>query len=227
MSGTETGRRTASPINVIKDLGRLVPKQINDELQLAKRQLTSKGINVGVAAGLGVAALLFLSALGICLLVAAIMGLAEVMPAWGAALVVAAFFLLLIVIVALIAVVKIKKAMPLMPEDALRGFKHDLGILKEGSAFDVSTLDQPEPTREEKERMAAEKEAEKAKKEAEKENLSYAELKARSEARRAHLAELRDKLGKQASTAEKTAEKAYGLKEKLQKFKPGSSTDGQ
>lgn len=227
MSGTETGHRTASPINVIKDLGRLVPKQINDELQLAKRQLTSKGINVGVAAGLGVAALLFLSAFGISLLVAGIMGLAVVMPAWLSALLVAAFFLLLILILALIAFVKIKKAMPLVPEDALRGLKHDLGILKEGSAFDVSTLDKPEPTREEKERMAAEKEAEKAKKEAAKEKLSYAELMARSEARRAHLTELRDKLGKQASTAEKTAEKAYGLKEKLQKFKPGSSADGK
>jgi len=222
MSGTETGRRGASPVSVIKDLGRLVPKQINDEIQLALRQLKAKGINVGVAAGLAVAALFFLSVMGISLLVAGIMGLAEVMPAWLAALVVAAFFLLLILILVAIAIPKVKKAMPLVPEDALRGVKHDLGILKEGSAFDVSTLDKPEVSKEEKERLKAEKEAEKEKKQAEKEDLSYADLKARSEARRAHLTELRDRLGKQASSAEKTAEKAYGLKERLQKFRPGS-----
>ncbi|GHD07759.1 phage holin family protein [Zhihengliuella salsuginis] len=222
MSGTETGRRAASPISVIKDLGRLVPKQINDEIQLALRQLKAKGINVGVAAGLAVAALFFLSAMGIALLVAGIMGLAEVMPAWLAALVVAAFFLLLILILVAIAVPKAKKAMPLMPEDALRGVKHDLGILKEGSSFDEKTLDKPEVSKEEKERLKAEKDAEKAKKQSEKDELSYADLKARSDARRAHLAELRDRLGKQAGSAEKTAEKAYGIKERLQKFRPGS-----
>lgn len=222
MSGTETGRRGASPISVIKDLGRLVPKQLNDEIQLALRQLKGKGINVGVAAGLAVAALFFLSALGISLLVAGIMGLAEVMPAWLAALVVAAFFLLLILILVAIAVPKAKKAMPLVPEDALRGVKHDLGILKEGSSFDEKTLDKPEVTKEEKEQAKAEKEAEKAKKQAEKDELSYADLKARAEARRAHLTELRDRLGKQASSAEKTAEKAHGIKERLQKFRPGS-----
>ena len=30
---------------------------------------------------------------------------------------------------------KFKKAMPLVPEETIRGIKHDLGIAKEGSDF--------------------------------------------------------------------------------------------
>ena len=36
---------------------------------------------------------------------------------------------------------KFKKAMPLVPEDTIRGLKYDLGIAKEGSAFDPAVLD--------------------------------------------------------------------------------------
>ncbi|WP_309080324.1 phage holin family protein [Zhihengliuella sp.] len=216
MPYTQTTGRGTSPLNAAKDLGRLVPKQVNDEIQLAIAQLKAKGISVGVAAGLAVAALLFLSAMLISLLVAGIMGLAEVMPAWLAALAVAGFFLLLILILAAIAVPKAKKAMPLVPEDAIRGLKHDLGVLKEGSSFDVRTLDEPKQKTEEE--LAEERRKAEEKAAAKEPKPSYDDLQARTRARRAHLAELRDQL-----TKDKVARAAGKdmVKERLSNLRPG------
>ena len=69
------------------------------------------------------------------------MGLATIMPAWLAALLVCGVCLVIALIVALDGMHKFKKAMPLVPEDTLRGLKYDLGIAKEGSAFDPAVLD--------------------------------------------------------------------------------------
>ena len=71
------------------------------------------------------------------LIVAAIMGLATIMPAWLAALLVCGVCLIIAAIGALIGRNKFKKVMPLVPEETIRGLKYDLGIAKEGSAFDA------------------------------------------------------------------------------------------
>ena len=69
------------------------------------------------------------------------MGLATIMPAWLAALLVCAVCLIIAAIGALIGQNKFKKVMPLVPEETIRGLKYDLGIAKEGSAFDPAVLD--------------------------------------------------------------------------------------
>ena len=106
-----------------------------------RSKLKRKGIQLGVAAAFFAVALVFVAFLVIGLIVAAIMGLATIMPAWLAALLVCAVFLLIALIGGLIGLRKFKKAMPLVPEDTIRGLKHDLGIAKEGSAFDAAVLD--------------------------------------------------------------------------------------
>ncbi|NYE96656.1 hypothetical protein FHU41_002906 [Psychromicrobium silvestre] len=185
-----------------RTLLRLAPRQLNDEFSLAKEELKAKGVKVGIAAGMFGAALVFLGLLVIALVVAAIMGLATVLPAWLAALIVAAFFLLIIAISALLGLRFFKKALPLMPEEAIRGLKHDLGVMREGVSFDPQTLVKPELSKEEKAALKSEKlaqaEAAKAEREAKAAAAdpvpTEAELRERLTARRAHLLGLREDL---------------------------------
>ncbi|MDQ0094771.1 phage holin family protein [Paeniglutamicibacter psychrophenolicus] len=128
-------------------LSRLIPNQLADEARIAANVLKSKGINVGIAAGAGILALALLGLMAIALVVALVMGIGTVISPWLAALLVAAGFLVLAVVLGLFAFLKVKKAMPLLPDEAIRGFRHDLGVVKEGSAFDVSTLDEPRPSK--------------------------------------------------------------------------------
>ena len=128
---------------------RLAPRQLNDELSLAGIELKRKGAQVGVASALLGAALVLAAFMVVSLLVAAIMGLGVVMAPWLAALLLAALFLVLAAILGLIGALRVKKAMPLMPEEAWRGIRWDLGVLSEGRSFDPATLDN-KPAKEEK-----------------------------------------------------------------------------
>ncbi|MDQ0634746.1 putative membrane protein YqjE [Arthrobacter pascens] len=207
MSGRHSGRTsqglriTALP-RTLKLLFRLAPRQLNDEIALAKVEIKRKGIQLGVAAAFFAVALIFAVFLVVGLIVAAIMGLATVMPAWLAALLVSAAFLLVALIGALIGVRKFKKAMPLVPEEAIRGIKHDLGIAKEGSDFNAALLDPASPeakaAKAAKDEAAAKAKAEKqAKAEAHDKEFPHAsepELHRRLNLRRRHLGEVRDEL---------------------------------
>lgn len=210
MSGRHSGRTTgglsiAALPKTLRLVAKLAPRQLNDEIALAKIEIKRKGIQVGVAAAFFAVALVFLAFLVTGLIVAAIMGLATIMPAWLAALLVCAVFLVIALIGALIGMRKFKKAMPLVPEETIRGLKHDLGIVKEGSEFNPAVLD---PTSDEakaakaaKEAKAAQEKAEKEAKEAAKPDFgpapTEAELKSRLDKRRRHLTGVRDELGEE------------------------------
>lgn len=196
----------SSLIEALKTASRLVPRQINDEIALAKLELEHKKARVGgvaIAAGL---ALAFTALLVIALVVAAIAGLATLMPLWLSALLVSAVFLLIIGLSGLIGYRKFKTLLPLLPEQAWRGIRHDLGIAKEGRDFDPATLDPQPLTKEEKkarkieaEEAAAKAKAERAAKEAEHgPKANENELIERTTARRAHLMTLREELVDQA-----------------------------
>lgn len=207
MSGRHTGRTsqglriTAVP-RTLKLLFRLAPRQLNDEIAFAKIELKRKGIQVGVAAAFFAVALIFVAFLVVGLIVAAIMGLATIMPAWLAALLVCALFLVIALIGGLIGVRKFKQAMPLVPAETIRGIKHDLGIVKEGSDFNAALLDPASPeakaAKAAKDEAAAKAKAEKeAKAAARKQEFPQAaepELHRRLEQRRRHLAQVRDEL---------------------------------
>jgi uncharacterized membrane protein YqjE len=200
--GTSGGLRIAALPRTLKWIYKLVPRQLNDEIAFAKIELKRKGIQLGVAAAFLAVALVFVVFLVIGLIVAAIMGLATIMPAWLAALLVCGVFLLIALIVGLVGYRKLKNAMPLMPEETVRGLKYDLGIAKEGSAFDPKVLD-PD-SRQYKAAKAAKAEAD-AKAKAEKEAKKAAEpefgpppteteLRLRLQQRRTHLTGVRDEL---------------------------------
>ncbi|MGP4032422.1 phage holin family protein [Pseudarthrobacter sp. 1C304] len=203
--GTSTGLRVAALPKTLKLIFKLAPRQLNDEIALAKVELKRKGIAVGIASAFLGVALVFVLFLVIGLIVAAIMGLATIMPAWLAALLVSAAFLLIAAIGALIGVSKFKKAMPLVPEDTIRGLKYDLGIAKEGSAFDPSVLDPDseayKAAKAAKEEAAAKAKAEKEAKQAAEPDLgpppTEAELRRRLDQRRTHLTGVRDELNEE------------------------------
>lgn len=208
MSGRHSGRtspglRISALPGTARLLFRLAPRQLNDEIAFAKIELKRKGIQVGVAAAFFAVALLFLAFLVVGLIVAAIMGLATIMPAWLAALLVSAAFLIIALIGGLVGMARFKKAMPLMPEETIRGIRHDIGVAKEGSAFNPAVLDPESP---EGKAAKARKDAEAAKAKAEKQakaaqhdqefpHASEPELVRRLSQRRHHLAEVRDELG--------------------------------
>ncbi len=127
----------------VEGLKELVPQQLSDEAKLATTLLKDKGIRMGVAVGLAVGALVVLLLFVIAVVVTLVNVLAIWLPGWAAALIVAGFFLLVALILGLVGYRKIKKALPLTPDAAIRGIRHDIGVLKEGSEFDESSLDEP------------------------------------------------------------------------------------
>ncbi|GAA4360284.1 phage holin family protein [Paeniglutamicibacter cryotolerans] len=199
-----SGDRTAAPTTIkgqVSGLGRLVPRQLRDELSLALIALKASGIRLGIAAGAAVVAIVFLCFLLISLVVAAIMGLSTVMAPWLAALIVGAAFLLLALALAGFAVWRVKRSMPLVPEEALRGLRHDVGILREGSSFNEATLDEPREPRHKDEDQVAAKEAKAAAP-----KPTHDELLKRTRARRHEIALLRDGLGYKLEAPRKAAE---------------------
>jgi hypothetical protein len=191
-SANTRGKRSTGSLSLfglVKLLARLTPRQVSDEVSIALAQMKQKGIKAGIAAAFLVVALVFVLFFAVALVVAAIMGLAEVMPAWLAALVVAAFFLVVGGVLALIGISRLKKQLPLIPEDAIRGIRYDLGVLKEGRSFDPATLDVKKP-KDEKDTKDGGKDAK-----PKEPTPSYEELRSRSGERRSHIADARDSLG--------------------------------
>lgn len=108
----------------------LVPRLIRDEVQLLKLELTGKLKSAGVGVGILVAAaLFFLFTIGV-LIAAAVLGLATALPAWLAALIVAASLLLLSALFALLGVRQLKKGGPPMPSDTIDSIKADVRAVK-------------------------------------------------------------------------------------------------
>jgi len=200
--GTTGGLRIAALPKTLRLIFQLAPRQLTDEIALARIEIKRKGIALGVAAAFLAVALVFVAFLIIGLIVAAIMGLATIMPAWLAALLACGVFLLVALIVGLIGYRKFKKTMPLVPQETLRNLKYDLGIAKEGSGFDPAVLD---PSSEQAKAAKAAKAEAAAKEKAEKEAKAAAgpdygppptedELRRRLDQRRSHLAVVRDEL---------------------------------
>lgn len=209
-----TTRKASAPswFDVVKVLLRLGPKQIGDELSLAIAQMKAKGIAAGVAAALIVVGLVFAAFLTIALIVAVIAVLHLWFQLWAAALITAGGFLLIAVVFAGIGVLKFKKTLPLMPEDAIRGFRLDLGTAAQGSAFDPASLDRAD----EQKRRAKQEAAEKARDQAKKpgggkpERPSYTELLRRTALRREHIASLQDAITSRLPQRSRAAESTTG-----------------
>lgn len=192
-TGTRTTKRPgAAPItDVVKVFVHLLPKQLKDEAQLAVLELKDKGIKVGVGAAFVVVGLLFLGLAVIALVGAAIAGLSHVMPAWLAALLLAVVFIVVLAVLALIGVSKIKNAMPLVPEKTIFGLRYDLGVLKEGSAYNEGRV-QREINEAEQKKQREKEEAANDPNRVKPVKPTEEQLRSRLKLRREHLKSLRD-----------------------------------
>ncbi len=121
----------ASAGELVKNLTEQVSLLIRDELKLAEYEMTRKAKRLGRGAGMfGGSGLVALYAIG-CLLAAAIIGLASVLPAWAAALIVGGALLVIAGVAALMGKSQVSKGVPPVPEQTVQSVKADVEEIKE------------------------------------------------------------------------------------------------
>jgi hypothetical protein len=123
---------------LIHDLTELVPRLIRDELALAVSELREKGRSARRGAGLfsagGVLALYGGAAVG----TAAVLGLAEYVPGWLAALIVGVVLLAVAGVLAVLARRQIARAVPPAPEQAIENLREDIATLRKATTGSTS-----------------------------------------------------------------------------------------
>jgi hypothetical protein len=111
---------------LLKQLSEETTRLVHQEIDLAKAELTQKGKQAGVGAGLfgaaGAIGLLAAAALTACFILA----LAAVMPAWLAALLVAVVYGVVAAVLAMRGRAKVQQAVPPLPEQTVQTVKEDL-----------------------------------------------------------------------------------------------------
>ena len=121
----------ASTGELVKNLSEQVSRLIRDELKLAEYEMTAKAKRAGRGAGMfGGSGLFALYGIG-CLLAAAIIGLALVVPAWAAALIVGGALLIVAGIAAMLGKSQFGRATPAVPEQTVQSVKADVEEIKE------------------------------------------------------------------------------------------------
>jgi hypothetical protein len=128
---TEVDARSASTGELVRQAAEQISRLVRDELALAKAEMTAKGKRAGIGAGLlggGGAVALY----GVAVLIAAaILGLAEAMPAWLAALIVGVLLLGAAGALALVGRARVREALPAVPEETVRSVRADIDEVKE------------------------------------------------------------------------------------------------
>jgi uncharacterized membrane protein YqjE len=125
LSGAEDPRERSLP-ELLQRLSAETTQLVHQEIDLAKVELTQKGRQAGAGARLfGGAAALGLAALG-ALTACIILALNAVLPAWLAALIVAAVFGVIAAVLAVQGRDRVKQATPLAPKQTIETVKEDV-----------------------------------------------------------------------------------------------------
>jgi hypothetical protein len=116
---------------LVKQLSEQVSVLVRDELKLAQVEMTRKGKQAGLGAGLlGGGGVVGLYALG-CLIACAVLAISGVLAAWLAALIVGAALLAVAGVAALLGKGRLQKAVPPVPEQTVDSVKTDVEEIKE------------------------------------------------------------------------------------------------
>ncbi len=131
--GTTSAREERPTIGeLVGDLTEKMSSLIRSEIQLAKVELSTKVKHAGIGIGLFVgAAVLALYALGV-LIAAAVLGLANAVSPWLAALIVGVVLLLIAAVLGLVGKKQVSQGVPPTPERAQENVKLDVEAVKEG-----------------------------------------------------------------------------------------------
>lgn len=122
--------RDPSTAELVSRLSEQVSRLARDEIRLAVAEVKDKGKHVGVGAGLlgGAGVLAWFGVMA--LIAGSILALALVMPAWGAAFVVAALVFAVAGVLALVGRRQIDRGTPPIPEQAAESVKRDISQVK-------------------------------------------------------------------------------------------------
>ena len=133
---TGTGRDEPTIGELMSRISDQTSQLVRDEIRLAQAE-TSEKVKHGVmgVAGFGVAGVLALYGVGL-LLTTAVLGLAEALPAWLAALIVTVLVLAGAAVAAVIGKKEVAEVAPVAPEKAVAGVKEDVATLKGGSSHE-------------------------------------------------------------------------------------------
>ena len=116
---------------LVKDLSTQVSTLVRQELELAKVELTAKGKQAGIGAGMfGGAGLFALYGVG-AVVACAILALATAVAAWLAALIVAVVLFAVAAVLALLGKARAQRAVPPVPEQTVETIKEDVRYTKE------------------------------------------------------------------------------------------------
>lgn len=116
---------------LVERLSSQVSALIRDEMALATAEMKRKGAQAGIGIGIGgIGAVLALLGLG-ALVAAAVLGLAVVLPAWLAALIVGGAILLLASAISAAGITQVRNSAPVVPEQAMQSTKRDIETVKE------------------------------------------------------------------------------------------------
>jgi uncharacterized membrane protein YqjE len=132
---TENGRdfdlREPSAGELVKQLSEQVSVLLRDELKLAQLEMSRKGKQAGVGAGLfGAAGLIALFGLA-CLIACAIIAISGVLAAWLAALIVGVALLAVAGLAAMVGKGRLSQATPPVPNETAESIKTDVEVIKE------------------------------------------------------------------------------------------------
>jgi uncharacterized membrane protein YqjE len=116
---------------LVKDLSQQVSTLVRQELELAKVELTAKGKQAGIGAGMfGGAGLFALYGVG-ALVACAILALSTAIAGWLAALIVAVVLFAVAGVLALMGKSRAQRATPPVPEQTVETVKEDVRYTKE------------------------------------------------------------------------------------------------
>jgi uncharacterized membrane protein YqjE len=116
---------------LVRDLSTQVSTLVRQELELAKVELTAKGKQAGIGAGMfGGAGLLALYGVG-AVVAAAILALSTAVAGWLAAIIVAVVLFVVAGVLALLGKQRAQRAAPPVPEQTLQTIKEDVRFTKE------------------------------------------------------------------------------------------------
>jgi len=119
-----------SLFRLIGDLPGLVGDLIRAEIESIKKEIVTKLAALGIGIGLLAAAAFVLFFVLATLIAAAVLGIATALPAWLAALIVAAGLLIIALVLGLIGVGKLKSGVPPAPTESIKSIKKDVNAIK-------------------------------------------------------------------------------------------------
>lgn len=121
----------ASVGQLVERLSAQLSALVRNEMALATAEMKRKGMRAGAGIGVGGAgALVAVLGLG-ALVAAAILGLANVLVAWLAALIIGGALLVLAGVVSGVGIAQVRSSVPPVPEQAVQSAKRDVETVKE------------------------------------------------------------------------------------------------